>query len=482
MGLQRVRATNEGGDVSNQKVAGYYRVSVARDDMKAPELYRDEIERYCAYKRLKLAEVFSDVDHSGYRGAKPRPGLEALRLRHLEFSSVIVPKLSRFGRNVRELVELFDLFDNNGVRLVFLDMNIDTSTSQGRLLRHIMAAFAEYESDVKADYARANHRLARSKGLPWGQPPFGYVPDRGKRTYLISEPEAEMVRAIFRAYSQGGASQYRIARELNQAGMLRAEEAPWNAKQVGRILDNPAYCGRCILDGELVRGNWEPIVDQLTWERAREVRTADKRRAKLLRAAKGGPYLLSGMLHCGFCGRRLVHRSTRNGEGNGIYLCVQPGGKWCPGGSIGTQRADDFVAQRFLDRCRFRIQGKEVASFRDGEGAWEHASIQERRSLLSLAIKRIVLLPWPGGDKPERSSPQRRELRIEWAPGTRTADRLVLLAEAAPEQSPRPHVSEGRVDMLRSAEAADAQRRREQRSERSKAYYAEWREISRRVR
>jgi hypothetical protein len=35
--------------------AGYFRVSVARDDMKAPELYRDEIERYCTYRRLKLA-------------------------------------------------------------------------------------------------------------------------------------------------------------------------------------------------------------------------------------------------------------------------------------------------------------------------------------------------------------------------------------------------------------------------------------------
>lgn len=465
--------------MGDQKVAGYYRVSVARDGMKAPELYRDEIERYCTYKRLNLAEVFSDIDHSGYRGAKPRPGLEALKLRHLEFSTVIVPKLSRFGRSVRELVELFDLFDNNGVALVFLDMNIDTSTSQGRLLRHIMAAFAEYESDVKADYARANHRLARSKGLPWGLPPFGYVPDRGKRTYVISVPEAEMVRTIFQAYAQGGVSQYRIARELNQTGMLRSDGAQWNAKQVGRVLDNPAYSGRCIFDGELVRGQWEAIVDELTWERAREVRAADKRRAKLLRAAKGGPYLLSGMLYCGLCGRRLVHRSTRNGQVNGIYLCVEPGGRWCPGGSIGTRRADDFVSQRFLDRCRFTIQGKEMASFRDGARAWGRASIQERRSLLSLAISRIVLVPWPGGDKPRRSSPRRRELRIEWAPGTRTQDRLVVLAEATAAPPPRRHVSQGRADMLRSLEAAAAQHLHQQRSERSKAYYAEWREIRR---
>ena len=46
---------------SELPVAGYFRVSQVRDDMKAPELYRDEIDRYCAYKRLKLVEVFSDI-------------------------------------------------------------------------------------------------------------------------------------------------------------------------------------------------------------------------------------------------------------------------------------------------------------------------------------------------------------------------------------------------------------------------------------
>jgi site-specific DNA recombinase len=198
---------------------------------------------------------------------------------------VVVPKLARFDRSVRDLVELFDFFDRNQVALVFLDMNLDTSTSQGRLLRHIMAAFAEYESDVKADYARANHRLARSKGLPWGLPPFGYVPDRTNRTYVISKSEAAMVRTIFQRYSEGGVSQYRIARELNDAGKLRGEAKQWTARQAGRILDNPAYVGRCVFDGELVPGSWEAIVDDSAWEEARTEMMRDIE-AEKLRAAR----------------------------------------------------------------------------------------------------------------------------------------------------------------------------------------------------
>ena len=89
--MKFVRSPNE------LPVAGYFRVSQARDGMKAPELYRDEIDRYCAYKHLELAEVFSDIDRSGFRGARARPALGELTRRRLEFSAVIVPKLARFG-------------------------------------------------------------------------------------------------------------------------------------------------------------------------------------------------------------------------------------------------------------------------------------------------------------------------------------------------------------------------------------------------
>lgn len=87
-----------------ETVAGYFRVSHARDDMRAPELYRDQIERYCAYKHLQLAEIFSDIDYSAFRGAKARPALEQLKARRFEFGGVVVPKLARFGRSVRDLV------------------------------------------------------------------------------------------------------------------------------------------------------------------------------------------------------------------------------------------------------------------------------------------------------------------------------------------------------------------------------------------
>lgn len=177
--------------------------------MRAPELYRDEIERYCNYRDLELAEVFSDIDHSAYRGAKARPALEELKRSRFEFSGVVVPKLSRFGRSVRDLVILFELFDRDGIALVFLDMNLDTQISQGRLLRRILTAFAEYESDVKSDYARAAQRMLATEGRPHGPlAPFGctVVGKKRDKTYVVDAERAPIVREIFERYKGVGES------------------------------------------------------------------------------------------------------------------------------------------------------------------------------------------------------------------------------------------------------------------------------------
>ena len=77
--------------MTDQPVAGYFRVSMARDDMKAPEIYEEEITRYCSYKGLTLAKLYSDIDQGRPRsfslrcaansGGKPDPSWQRTRPR-----------------------------------------------------------------------------------------------------------------------------------------------------------------------------------------------------------------------------------------------------------------------------------------------------------------------------------------------------------------------------------------------------------------
>ncbi len=55
-------------------------------------------------------------------------------------------------------------------------------------------------------------------------------------------------------YSQGGVRQSCTATELNSAGMLREEAQDCTGRQIGRILDDPAYVGRCVLTARPWRG------------------------------------------------------------------------------------------------------------------------------------------------------------------------------------------------------------------------------------
>ena len=99
--VPRTPTRMRGAILKAKPMAGYYRVSVAHDGMKAPELYESEIERYCKLRDLKLGHTFADIDHSAFRGARTRPALEELKARRGEFSAVVIPKLSRFGRRSR---------------------------------------------------------------------------------------------------------------------------------------------------------------------------------------------------------------------------------------------------------------------------------------------------------------------------------------------------------------------------------------------
>jgi site-specific DNA recombinase len=228
----------------------------------------------------------------------------------------VIPKLSRFGRSVKDLVGLFDQFDRDGVALVFLDMNLDTSTSQGRLLRHVMVAFAEYESDVKGDYARANYRHAMKEGRAWGLPPFGYRAEN-KRYYVV-EDEAEIIRTMYRRYVEG-ATLYQTAFELNAAGMTGRRNGYWRTTQIGRLLANPAYAGLTVLDEHRFEAQWAPILPRDLWEQVQRLRLPENRGQRKRKEGTGGPYLLTGLIACGKCGSNAHHHRKSRGS---VYQCM----------------------------------------------------------------------------------------------------------------------------------------------------------------
>ena len=388
-------------------VAGYYRGLTGPRRHESP---RDVRRRDRAVLHLPEPRARPDLQrHRPFRlprlQAPPRPRRPQDQ-RHA-FSAIVIPKLSRFGRSVKDLVELFDLFDRDGIALVFLDMNIDTATSQGRLLRHIMAAFAEYESDVKSDYSRATQRLLAREGRPGGPwAPFGYVV-KGKRadkTYVEDPATAPIVRDLYDRYLEG-TSFNRLAQDLNERGVTGPKGGEWSRQRVKMILDNPAYAAFRVYEGEEYASSWPALVTRGTWDACKGKRNSSRTTYVDPPGHRTG--LLSGLLTCGLCGKNLHH--GHQNDRDDIYRCMtgDDDPPRCLGGQIKADRAEHLLTGAFLEAM--------TLAGADATKLWTDAAFAARRTMLSSAMKKVVLLPRPAGNRNGKGMPIGRSLRIEWS-------------------------------------------------------------------
>lgn len=104
-------------------------------------------------------------------GAKAdRPELLEMTGQLREGDTVIVWKLDRLGRSLRDLVNLIEKFNGQGVGFLSLQDNIDTTTPTGKLTFHIFAALAEFERDIISERTKAGLAAARARGRKGGRP------------------------------------------------------------------------------------------------------------------------------------------------------------------------------------------------------------------------------------------------------------------------------------------------------------------------
>ena len=83
---------------------------------------------------------------------------------------VVVWKLDRIGRSVKNLVEIINDYNEKGINFKTLTQPIDTTTTDGKLMFHILAAFAEFERDMIKERTLAGMHAARARGIKGGRP------------------------------------------------------------------------------------------------------------------------------------------------------------------------------------------------------------------------------------------------------------------------------------------------------------------------
>lgn len=172
-------------------------------------------------------EILREEGRSG-KSIKGRPVLrEALtRLEKGQANALFVTRIDRLARSTQDFLSIVDHAHKNDWRLVLLDLNLDTSSYQGRFVVTIMSALAEMERAIIAERQKDIHEDRRKQGLVWGK-------DLGPKP-LISD---EIVQLIFMRRS-AGKSLRSIANELNSTNVKAAYGGKWSASSVNYVLSN----------------------------------------------------------------------------------------------------------------------------------------------------------------------------------------------------------------------------------------------------
>lgn len=185
---------------------GYARVSTASQDAGYAAQLRD-------LKDAGVEEQSIYQEKISARAAK-RSELEAL-LRNLRSGDqLVVCKLDRLCRSVKDAMEILEVVESRGASLRVLNMGLDTSTATGKLVISVMASIAEFESAILRERQREGVEACRARGGYTGRQPTAR---RKSKAVLAMVAAGVHKREIAAQLGIGVASVYRILSENKEA-------------------------------------------------------------------------------------------------------------------------------------------------------------------------------------------------------------------------------------------------------------------------
>ena len=371
-------------------------------DYNSLEAQRDAGLAYVASQRHEGWTVVPDgYDDGGYSGGNmERPGLRGLMadIEAGRIDIVVVYKIDRLTRSLTDFAKLVDVFDRNGVSFVSVTQQFNTTTSMGRLTLNILLSFAQFEREVTGERIRDKIAASKAKGM-WmgGTPPLGY--DVVERKLLVNEPEADLVRYIFRRYAEHG-SAAELVRELaiegrttkawqTQSGHFR-EGRPIDQQYLFKMLRNRIYLGEIQHKDTSFPGQHEAIIDQDTWDLVHAF--VDRRKQGPREGITQHPALLAGLLHAPD-GQLMIHSFTRKKNGR-LYRYYVPylhkrrnaGATLAPGATdVGPLPAAE-IETAVLEQIHQALRAPEMmlATWRSCQGHPRGVQLQEAQVVLAM--------------------------------------------------------------------------------------------------
>ena len=407
----------------------YIRVSTAMQvDGYSLEAQKERLMKFAEFQEMEVVREYCDAGKSG-KSITGRPEFQRMLQDVSEerdgVAFILVFKLSRFGRNAADVLNSLQFIQDYGVNLICVEDGIDSSKDSGKLTITVLSAVAEIEREnILVQTMEGRKQKAREGKWNGGQAPFGYDLDSKNSTLVVNEEEAEIVRIIYDKFVHTDMGADAICNYLNQRGYtkkkVRGHELNYFARGlIMKILDNPVYTGKIAYgknvtekvkgtrdeyrrvktdDYLLADGLHEAIVDEETWEAARE-----KRKRTGVRFVKTHSleheHILTGLIRCPLCGggmsgtvQRRQNKKTGEYKDTFYYRChhrKKVDGKICDYKPMLNQKVFNAEVEEFI---RYMVAGDEFRKFVQEklEEKVDVSALETEREQLQKQLQQVV--------------------------------------------------------------------------------------------
>lgn len=363
----------------------YIRVSTARQGERGVSLQeqRDAIESHAKRNGLEIVEWFEERETAAKRGRAIFTQMLRL-LQKGKADGVIIHKIDRSARNLRDWAELGELIDR-GITVHFANENLDLYTRGGRLSADIQAVVAaDYIRNLREEVKKGFYGRLK-QGLYPLPAPLGYLDRGGGKPKELDPEKAPLVKKVFEMYGTGRFSLESLADEASSMGFRTKRGGKLSDSTLSDMFSNPFYMGmiRIKRSSELFQGVHPPIVSKSLFDCVQAVL-----QGKAVNRFFKHEYLFRRLLACSSCGYSLTGEKQK---GRVYYRCHA---KDCPTTSVREDAVEKAFNFKLLE-LQFEPEEERLfdAGIADMKKKWEMEKHAVRNRLqLSLGKTRERLL------------------------------------------------------------------------------------------
>lgn len=363
-----------------KKVATFSRVSTEMDSQKTSILNQEEI--YSSWIEKNKCILYKSYIDDGISGTKAYKRVEWLKMledgKNKKYDILLCKSYSRFGRNMIETLGAIKELRENGVRIIFIEDNLDSEADSTKF--GLFSWISEQESQNTSKRIKTVFEHFKEVGKIYNcVAPYGYEYDSNIKNFIINEREARIVRRVFKLYLQGNGTN-KIASILESEGVPSKKGGIWRGNTVKNMILNEVYLGTLIQNksqsidvtikkvNQIPKSEWikhynnhEAIIDQETFLQANNIFKSNSEKAYKARFGIKGierasnVSLFSNLLRCS-CGSAMGIRRKKNRKP--YYNCVEYERIGVACGHKSNSIQEEILIDYIKERLNFLIESK----------------------------------------------------------------------------------------------------------------------------